>query len=52
MRKREEVSKKEKAEVLPKKRNYRMRAHCNVLSDTAFPFPLNPDWVDWTYHYP
>ena len=29
-----------------------MRAHCNVLSDTPFPFPLNPDYVDWTYHFP
>lgn len=29
-----------------------MRAHCNVLSDTPFPFPLNPDYVDLTFHYP
>jgi tRNA (guanine-N7-)-methyltransferase len=37
---------------LPKKADYRMRAHCNPLSDTAFPFPLNPDYVDWSKFYP
>lgn len=38
--------------ALPKKADYRMRAHCNPLSDTAFPFPLNPDYVDWSKMYP
>lgn len=52
MVKREKVALKEKAEDIPRKKHYRMRAHCNVLSDTPFPFPLNPDWVDLTFHYP
>ena len=37
---------------MPKKGKYRMRAHCNPLSDTAFPFPLNPNYVDWSMFYP
>lgn len=37
---------------LPKKADYRMRAHCNPLSDTAFPFPLNPNYVDWCKFFP
>ena len=37
---------------LPKRADYRMRAHCNPLSDTAFPFPLNPNYVDWSKFFP
>ena len=37
---------------LPKRGEYRMRAHCNPLSDTAFPFPLNPDYVNWSKMFP
>lgn len=37
---------------MPKRGKYRMRAHCNPLSDTAFPFPLNPNYVDWSKFYP
>lgn len=52
MKKRKELDKKEKLDKVPKKRNYRVRAHCNPLSDTPFPFPLNPSNVNWTYHFP
>jgi tRNA (guanine-N7-)-methyltransferase len=33
-------------------REHRSRAHINPLNDTFFPFPLNPDYVDWRIHYP
>ena len=29
-----------------------MRAHVNPLNDSPFPFPLNPDYVNWKIHYP
>ena len=29
-----------------------MRAHCNVLSSTPFPYPLNPLFFDLSYHFP
>lgn len=37
---------------MPKKANYRMRAHINPLNATPFPYPLNPSYVDWKAHYP
>ena len=37
MDKKKRVEEKEKIEEIPRKKFYRMRAHCNVLSDTAFP---------------
>jgi tRNA (guanine-N7-)-methyltransferase len=37
---------------MPKKRDFRQRAHCNPLSDRDIPYPLSPDVVDWTTHYP
>lgn len=37
---------------LPKKRDYRQRAHCNPLSDRNMPFPLSPDEIDWSLFYP
>ncbi|EAY21285.1 hypothetical protein TVAG_166600 [Trichomonas vaginalis G3] len=43
---------KAKIPNLPKKRDFRQRAHCNPLSDRDIPYPLNPDVVDWTEYYP
>ena len=37
---------------LPKKRDYRQRAHCNPLSDRHIPYPLNPSVIDWSDIYP
>jgi len=37
---------------LPKKAEFRMRAHVNPLGDTPFPYPLNPDFFDLRKHYP
>lgn len=46
------AEKEERLPNLPKKRDYRQRAHCNPLSDRNIPYPLNPDVVDWTEFYP
>lgn len=37
---------------MPKKADYRQRAHCNPLSDRCIPYPLSPDVVDWKEYYP
>ncbi|KAK6927221.1 tRNA (guanine-N-7) methyltransferase, Trmb type [Dillenia turbinata] len=37
---------------LPRKRFYRARAHSNPLSDSHFPVPLSPYYVDYTLDYP
>ena len=37
---------------MPKKRDFRMHAHCNPLVETYFPYPLNPSYVDWSINYP
>lgn len=37
---------------MPKKADFRMHAHCNPLIETMFPYPLNPDYVDWGIHFP
>ena len=37
---------------MPKKADFRTHAHCNPLIETMFPYPLNPDYVDWSLHYP
>lgn len=29
-----------------------MRAHINPLNNTPFPYPLNPNYVNWKAHYP
>ena len=52
MRKKKEVEKKEKIDEVPRKRHYWMRAHCNVLNDTPFPFPMNPQYCDWSLNFP
>ena len=38
--------------LMPKKADYRMRAHINPLSSTTFPFPPHHTYVDWKAHYP
>ena len=38
--------------LIPKKADYRMRAHINPLSSTTFPFPPHHTFVDWKVHYP
>lgn len=37
---------------LPKKANYRQRAHCNPLTDVHFDIPTKPSQVDWSTHFP
>lgn len=38
---------------MPQKRFYRARAHCNPLShNDTFEYPINPEMMDWTVHYP
>lgn len=37
---------------MPKRGEYRMRAHINPLNSTPFPYPMNPNYVDWKAHYP
>ena len=36
---------------LPHKSEYRMRAHCNPLSDMSILYPISPSQIDWSYHY-
>lgn len=38
--------------ILPQKRFYRQRPHCNPLSDNVFDHPKNPDAVEWLQLYP
>lgn len=37
---------------MPKKAEYRMRAHINPLNATTFPYPPHHSYVDWAAHYP
>lgn len=37
---------------LPQKKYYRQRAHSNPLSDHTFDYPVKPDAMDWSEHYP
>lgn len=37
---------------MPKKKDYRMRAHINPLNTTPFPFPPHHTFVDWKAHFP
>jgi len=37
--------------TLPRKRNYRQRAHCNPLNDGQFYAPKHPGELDWKSHY-
>jgi len=48
----EQDSTQPKKRLMPKKADYRMRAHINPLNDTPFPYPTNPDYVNWKLHFP
>ncbi|XP_060072416.1 tRNA (guanine-N(7)-)-methyltransferase-like [Ylistrum balloti] len=37
---------------LPQKKYYRQRAHSNPMSDHIVDYPLSPDKMDWSEHYP
>jgi tRNA (guanine-N7-)-methyltransferase len=37
---------------LPQKKYYRQRAHSNPLSDHSIEYPVRPDDMDWSLHYP
>lgn len=37
---------------LPQKRYFRQRAHANPFSDHCLDYPMNPDAMDWSEHYP
>nr|XP_032831510.1 tRNA (guanine-N(7)-)-methyltransferase [Petromyzon marinus] len=36
----------------PQKRFYRQRAHSNPMADHTFEYPVNPEAMDWSVHYP
>ncbi len=38
--------------LMPKKKDYRMRAHINPLNTTVFQYPSHHTYVDWKVHYP
>ncbi|XP_064091858.1 tRNA (guanine-N(7)-)-methyltransferase-like [Macrobrachium nipponense] len=37
---------------LPQKKYYRQRAHSNPIADHNFDYPVSPNAVDWSLHYP
>ena len=37
---------------LPRKRFFRQRAHCNPFSDHRLIYPVCPEEMDWSHHYP
>ncbi|KAL3480596.1 putative methyltransferase-domain-containing protein [Aspergillus californicus] len=37
---------------LPQKKYYRQRAHANPFSDHALAYPLSPEHMDWSTHFP
>jgi tRNA (guanine-N7-)-methyltransferase len=46
------MTKKDIPGVLPQKRYFRQRAHCNPFSDHHLDLPINPEAMNWTIHYP
>jgi len=38
--------------LIPKRGDYRMRAHVNPFNKTNYPFPSNHKYVDWSKHFP
>ncbi|KXJ16048.1 tRNA (guanine-N(7)-)-methyltransferase A [Exaiptasia diaphana] len=38
--------------ALPQKKYYRQRAHSNPMADHTFDYPVCPDDMDWSSHYP
>ncbi|QVM12118.1 tRNA (guanine-N(7)-)-methyltransferase (tRNA(m7G46)-methyltransferase) [Coccidioides posadasii str. Silveira] len=37
---------------MPRKRLYRQRAHANPFSDHHLSYPISPDHMDWSIHFP
>ncbi|EEP80965.1 hypothetical protein UREG_05807 [Uncinocarpus reesii 1704] len=37
---------------MPKKRLFRQRAHANPFSDHQLSYPISPDHMDWSVHFP
>jgi tRNA (guanine-N7-)-methyltransferase len=47
------TERKELSALMPKKKFFRTRAHCNPLShNNSFNYPLNPEAFDWQSLYP
>ncbi|KAI6125144.1 putative methyltransferase [Pisolithus croceorrhizus] len=38
--------------LLPQKKHYRQRAHANPFSDHALDYPISPQAMDWSEHFP
>ena len=38
--------------LVPKKGEYRMRAHMNPFIKTTYPYPVDRNYVDWSKHFP
>ncbi|KAG0140176.1 hypothetical protein CROQUDRAFT_53681 [Cronartium quercuum f. sp. fusiforme G11] len=38
--------------IMPRKRFYRQRAHANPFSDHNLEYPISPEKMDWSNHYP
>ncbi|KAI6129927.1 putative methyltransferase [Pisolithus croceorrhizus] len=38
--------------LLPQKKHYRQRAHVNPFSDHALDYPISPQAMDWSEHFP
>jgi tRNA G46 methylase TrmB len=38
--------------VNDKKKHYRQRAHANPFSDHVLDYPISPESIDWSSHYP
>ncbi|GAB7366052.1 hypothetical protein MBLNU230_g7621t1 [Neophaeotheca triangularis] len=50
--KREEARETRGEAALPQKKFYRQRAHANVFSDHHLQYPVSPESMDWSQHYP
>jgi len=38
--------------IIPRRGDFRMRAHINPFNTPFFPFPPHPTYVDWKLHFP
>ena len=38
--------------LVPKKGEYRMRAHMNPFNKATYPYPVDRNYVDWSKHFP
>lgn len=47
------MTKESSIQLMPQKRFYRSRAHCNPLSyNDGFKYPTSPNACNWEPHYP